>query len=59
MTKALFKRQMMEVFSWLYQEKKTGKHRSAKGVVGTAVLYLLLFRFLGIKKKNTHHLQTL
>lgn len=48
MTKALFKRQMMEVFSWLYQEKKTGKHRSAKGVVGTAVLYLLLFGFLGV-----------
>ena len=46
MTKALFKRQMMEVFSWLYQEKKTGRHRSAKGVVGTAVLYLLLFGFL-------------
>lgn len=45
---ALFRKQMMEVFSWLYQEKKTGKHRSAKGVAGTAALYLLLFGFLGV-----------
>lgn len=48
MTAALFRKQMMEVFSWLYQEKKTGKHRTVKGVAGTVVLYLLLFGFLGV-----------
>lgn len=48
MLQALFRKQMMEVFSWLYQEKKSGKHRSAKAVAGTAVLYLLLFGFLGV-----------
>ena len=26
MTKTLIKKQMLEVFSWLYQNKKTGKH---------------------------------
>lgn len=41
MTTALFKKQMMEVFSWLYQEKRSGKHRSVKGVAGTVVLYPL------------------
>lgn len=46
MTAALFKKQMMEVFSWLYQEKGIGKRRSAKGIAGTVVLYLLLFGFL-------------
>ena len=48
MTAALFRKQMMEVFSWLYQEKKTGKHRTVKEVAGTVVLYLLLFGFLGV-----------
>lgn len=48
MTVALFKKQMMEVFSWLYQEKRSGKHRSVKGVAGTVVLYLLLFGFIGV-----------
>ena len=47
MTRALFRKQMMEVFSWLYQDKKSGKHRSAKGVIGWALLYLLIFGFLG------------
>ncbi len=48
MTSALFRKQMMEVFSWLYQDKKSGKHRTAKGVVGWGLLYLLLFAFLGV-----------
>lgn len=46
MTAALFKKQMMEVFSLLYQEKRIGKRRSAKGVAGTVALYLLLFGLL-------------
>ena len=31
MTAALFKKQMMEVFSWLYKDRKSGKLRSARG----------------------------
>ena len=48
MTRALLRKQMMEVFSWLYQDKKTGKHRTKKGIAFLAVLYLLLFGFLGV-----------
>lgn len=48
MIRALLKKQMMEVFSWLYQDRKSGKHRTGKGVLGYALLYLLLFGFLGV-----------
>lgn len=48
MIKALFKKQMMEVFSWLYKDKKSGKLRSAKGLAGFIILYLIIFGFLGI-----------
>ena len=48
MTRALLRKQLMEVFSWLYRDKKSGKHRSEKGVVGWGLLYLLLFAFLGV-----------
>lgn len=44
---SLFKKQMMEVFSWVYQNKKSGKKRSTKGTVGYALLYLLIFGLLG------------
>lgn len=47
MTRALFKKQMMEVFSWLYKDRKTGKMRSARGIAVYALLYLLLFGCLG------------
>lgn len=47
MTKVLLKKQLMEVFSWLYQDRKSGKNRSKGGVIGFAVLYLVLFSFLG------------
>lgn len=47
MTKALFKKQLMEVFAWLYKDKKSGKNRTKGGVIGFAVLYLLLFGMLG------------
>lgn len=47
MTKALFKKQMMEVFSWIYKDKKSGKNRSKNGIIGYIILYLLLFVFLG------------
>jgi ABC-2 type transport system permease protein len=48
MTRALLKKQMLEVFSWLYQDSKSGKRRSTKGLVGYGLLYLLLFGFLGV-----------
>lgn len=47
MIRALFRKQMLEVFSWLYKDKKSGKRRTAKGVLTVAVLYLLLFGSLG------------
>lgn len=48
MMRALFRKQMLEVFSWLYKDKKSGKIRSAKGIVGSVLMYVvLLFGFLG------------
>lgn len=47
MTRALFGKQMMEVFSWLYEDKKTRKRRSSKAIIVYAFLYLVLFGFLG------------
>ena len=47
MTKALFKKQMMEVFSWLYKDRKSSKIRSASGIITYVILYLFLFGFLG------------
>lgn len=47
MTKALFKKQIMEVFSWLYKDRKTGKLRSAQGIITYAILYLVIFASLG------------
>ncbi|MGM9578077.1 MAG: hypothetical protein ACI3VS_01720 [Evtepia sp.] len=48
MTKTLFKKQMMEVFSWVYRDRKTNRNRSAKGVAGYTLLYLVLFGLLGV-----------
>lgn len=47
MTKALFKKQMMEVFSWFFIDRKSGKKRKKNGIILYAVLYLFLFGFLG------------
>ena len=47
MTAALFKKQMMEGFSWLYKDRKSGKLRSARGIVMYAILYLVIFTSLG------------
>lgn len=47
MIKALFKKQMMEVFSWIYRNKKSGENRSVKGIVSYVLLYLLIFGFIG------------
>lgn len=47
MTKALFIKQLMEVFAWVYKDRKTGKIRTAKSIAVYVVLYLFLFGFLG------------
>lgn len=47
MTKALFKKQMMEIFAWLYYDRKSGKNRGKNGIIGYSILYLFLFGFLG------------
>ena len=47
MTKALFKKQLMEVFSWIYKDRKSGKLRSSKGIAVYCIIYLALFGFLG------------
>ena len=47
MTKTLIKKQMLEVFSWLYQNKKTGKNRDKKGIIiykkGNLIKYISFF----------------
>lgn len=48
MIKALFRKQMLEVFAWVYKDKKSGKLRTAKGIAGYVLLYLLLFGILGV-----------
>ncbi len=45
---ALLKKQMMEVFSWFYQSRKTGERRSKVSLVGYALLYLFLFGYLAV-----------
>ena len=48
MTTALFKKQMMEVFAWLYHSRKTGKNRAKPATIAFAVLYsVLIFGVLG------------
>lgn len=44
---ALFKKQIMEVFSWIYFDRKNGKSRSKSGVIVYIALYIFLFGFLG------------
>ena len=46
MTKTLIKKQLMEVFSWIYQDKRTGKKRSSNRSIGFAAMYVLVLCFL-------------
>ena len=43
MIKALLKKQLLEVFSWLYVDKKSGKSRSKNGIILYVLLYVVLF----------------
>ncbi len=48
MVKALLKKQLLEIFSFVYRNQKTGKHRDKKGIIGFALIYILLFGYLGV-----------
>lgn len=48
MFKALLKKQMLEVFSWIYMDNKTGKSRTKKSAVIFGIFYLFIFVFLGV-----------
>ena len=52
MLKALFKKQMLEMNAWLFQDKKTGKRRSKAGILGYAMLYLFVFGILFVMFYN-------
>lgn len=47
MTRALLKKQILEVFAFLYKDRKSGKNRSKSGLIAYALLYAVLFGFLG------------
>lgn len=47
MFKALLKKQMMELNSFLFVNKKNGKRRTTKALIGYSILYLVIFGFLG------------
>lgn len=46
MLKALFKKQFMEINTWLIQDRKTGKRRSVGGIVLLCIVYAALFLML-------------
>lgn len=48
MFKTLLKKQLLEINSYLFQNRKTGKLRSKKGVVLCIALYVALFLYLGV-----------
>lgn len=47
MFKAVLKKQLMELGSFYFIDRKTGKRRSKKGIIGVAVLYGVLLCYLG------------
>lgn len=47
MTKALLKKQLLEVFSWVFKDRKTGKVRSSRNIALYVLLYIFVFGCLG------------
>lgn len=45
---ALFKKQMLEAFSWLFMDRKNQKSRKTGAKIGYIVLYIFLFGYLGV-----------
>lgn len=48
MIRALFRKQLLEVFTWLYQDNKTGKKRHGSKLILFVGLYGFLFLYLGV-----------
>lgn len=48
MLKALLKKQFLELNTFYFQNKKTGKIRSKGGIIGMIVLFVLLFASIGV-----------
>ncbi len=48
MIRALFRKQLLEVFTWLYQDNKTGKKRQGGKLILFVGLYVFLFLYLGV-----------
>ena len=46
MLKALLRKQFLELNTFYFQNRKTGKNRSKAGVVGFVILYIVLFIYL-------------
>lgn len=46
MTKVILKKQMLDVFSWIYFDKKTGKKRTSGGLIGFCIFYIALSLFI-------------
>lgn len=47
MLKTLVKKQLLELNAFYFQDRKTGKRRSTIGIIGFAVLWIVLFASLG------------
>lgn len=47
MTKALLKKQLLEVFSWVFKDRKSGKVRSSWNIALYVLLYIFVFGCLG------------
>lgn len=48
MIRALFKKQIMESFSWIYMDRKTGKNRTKASLLIYGLLYIWIFGVLGV-----------
>ena len=48
MTKTLFKKQMMELFSFFWQDKKKNKNRTGIQLVLSVSMYLVLFGIVSV-----------
>ncbi len=48
MIKPLIKKQLLEVFSWIFVDRKSGNTRSGKNLLIYGAIYLFLFGYLGV-----------
>ncbi len=48
MIKPLIKKQFLQLFAWLFVDRKTGKSRKGGKLIGFSLLYAMLFVYLGV-----------